>query len=115
MCAHCPFADLDVVTLLSAQKENTLETRELFWSFGSTEIFIFYVFGVLAIAAFLYGVWKHLAKYRMANQSAHTPNLREGLTRVVRDLFSHRTLVRRDRQAGIAHAAVFFGTEHRSQ
>jgi Fe-S oxidoreductase/electron transfer flavoprotein alpha/beta subunit len=86
-----------------------LETRELFWSFGSTEIFIFYVFGVLAIAAFLYGVWKHLAKYRMANQSAHTPNLREGLTRVVRDLFSHRTLVRRDRQAGIAHAAVFFG------
>ncbi len=86
-----------------------METRELFWSFGTLEIAIFYAISVAAVVVFLLGFWRHIDKYRKANRQAGSWTIRASLARLVTDLFTHRTVVRRDRQAGIAHMAIFFG------
>jgi len=86
-----------------------LETRELFWSLSGLGIAVFYVFGTLAILAFLYGVWLHVRKYRNAQKVNGGIRWRDSAARLLKDLLSHRTLTRRDRLAGVAHAGIFFG------
>ena len=86
-----------------------METRELFWSLSSVQITFFYIAGYLSIAIFLWGCWRHLAKYRRGARSPVSPDPLAGLRRTLADLLSHRTVLRRDRFAGLAHAGIFFG------
>jgi len=89
--------------------ETQLETRELFWSLTHNAVVLFYVVGFSAIAVFLWGVWRHVAKYRRGAARTSPTDLWAGIRRMVADLLTHRTLRRRDRYAGWAHAGIFFG------
>lgn len=86
-----------------------METRELFWSLGSTGIATFYVLGFAAIGVFIWGCWRHVAKYRRGTALPVRLDIRAGARAMVRDVLSHATLVRRDLYAGIAHMGIFFG------
>lgn len=86
-----------------------METREVFWALGATEILLFYAVGALAIAVFLYGIYRHFAKYRHGRALAVPVGIVAGLRRMLVDVATHRTLRRRDRYAGMAHAGIFAG------
>lgn len=86
-----------------------METRELFWGLATPEVVLFYAVGFTAIAIFLWGCWRHLAKYGRGRSLDIPVALVAGCRRMVVDLLSHRTLVRRDHFAGVAHAGIFFG------
>lgn len=86
-----------------------METREVFWALQPSEIVLFYLLGTVAILVFLYGVLRHLIKYRRGRPLAYTVDLRRGVALMVSDILTHRTVRRRDRLAGMAHAGIFFG------
>lgn len=86
-----------------------METRELFWGLGSAAVTAFYVLGFAAIAVFLWGLGRHIAKYRRAAPPAIAIAIGAGLHRMLVDVLSHRMLRRRDGFAGHAHAGIFFG------
>ena len=86
-----------------------METRELFWGLGSAGVTAFYVLGFSAIAVFLWGLGRHIAKYRRAAPPAIAIAIGAGLRRMLVDVLSHRMLRRRDSLAGHAHAGIFFG------
>jgi Fe-S oxidoreductase/electron transfer flavoprotein alpha/beta subunit len=86
-----------------------VETREVFWALGTQQLLTFYAVGVLAIAVFLYGVYRHFAKYRRAQPLPAAIDIVGGAGRMLSDLATHRTLRRRDRLAGWAHAGILLG------
>lgn len=86
-----------------------METRELFWSLTHNSVVLFYIVGFSAIAVFLWGIWRHVGKYRRGASRTSATDLWAGIRRMVTDLLTHRTLRRRDRYAGWAHAGIFFG------
>ncbi len=86
-----------------------METRELFWSLSHNAVLVFYAIGFSAIALFLYGIWRHYAKYRRGVSHASVGELAVGIKRMIGDLLTHRTLKRRDKYAGYAHMGIFFG------
>ncbi|MEE8187929.1 MAG: heterodisulfide reductase-related iron-sulfur binding cluster [Kiloniellales bacterium] len=86
-----------------------METRELFWALETPAIVLFYVAGFAAIGVFLWGCWRHFAKYARGARLSVPLDLGAGVRRMLSDLMSHRTLVRRDHYAGMAHAGIFFG------
>lgn len=86
-----------------------METRELFWSLTHNTVLMFYIVGFVAIAIFLWGLWRHIAKYRRGASHASLPELAVGIRRMLTDLMTHRTLKRRDKYAGFAHMGIFFG------
>lgn len=86
-----------------------METRELFWSLTHNTVLMFYIIGFAAIAVFLWGLWRHIAKYRRGASHASMPELAAGIRRMLVDMITHRTLKRRDRYAGYAHMGIFFG------
>jgi len=85
-----------------------METRELFWSLGQAGHALFYVVAIAAMAAFAWGFLRHVLKYRRGTALPFRLDLARGIGRMLRDVLSHRTLRRRDRYAGAAHAAIFF-------
>ena len=86
-----------------------METREVFWSLGTTAIRLFYLLGFTAVAVFLWGCWHHIAKYRRGRDVTVPVNLWTGIIRMVSDVFSHRSMMRRDRFAGLGHVGIFYG------
>ncbi|MBT7291997.1 MAG: 4Fe-4S dicluster domain-containing protein [Rhodospirillaceae bacterium] len=86
-----------------------METRELFWDIGPLSYTLFYVVAWSAIALFVIGFARHFVKYFRARKSPVPLHLGRGFGRMVVDIFSHRTLVRRDRAAGEAHRPIFYG------
>ncbi len=68
----------------------------------------FYLVAILTIAAFVYGCYIQLRKYRRG-QKLSLAGVISGIQRMVSDLVSHRTLKRRDNHAGLVHACIFFG------
>lgn len=86
-----------------------METRELFWSLTHDAVVMFYIVGLSAIAIFLWGVWRHVARYRRGASHANVTGLAAGIRRMIAELLTHRTLRRRDRYAGWAHMGIFFG------
>ncbi len=84
-----------------------METRELFWDIGSLSYVLFYAVAWSAIALFLIGFARHFVKYFRARKSPVPLHLRRGFARMVMDIFSHRTVARRDRPAGNAHRSIF--------
>jgi Fe-S oxidoreductase/cytochrome b561 len=96
-----------VSTLLSAASE----TRPVFWHFVVWLKVLWYVLAVASIGVFAYGVARPIAKYRRG-RGEPLPPLREIARRVpagLRMVFAHRTITRRDRTAGWAHGAIFYG------
>ena len=86
-----------------------METRELFWDIGPLGYTLFYVVAWGAIAVFLIGFARHFIKYFRARKSPVALHLGRGFRRMVVDIFSHRTVARRDRAAGEAHRSIFYG------
>lgn len=86
-----------------------METRELFWGLESFGTIVFYLIGFAAIGAFFWGFARAIAKYRRGRPSPVPIDWIAGVQRMLVDLLTHRTLRRRDRLAGFAHAAIFFG------
>ena len=86
-----------------------METRELFWNVDGAAYSAFYAIGFTAIAIFIYGFARHFVKYARG-QKAQTPvNAWRGFWRMWVDLFSQRTVRRRDRYAGVSHSKIFYG------
>ncbi|MDR2679081.1 MAG: 4Fe-4S dicluster domain-containing protein [Zoogloeaceae bacterium] len=86
-----------------------METRALFWGLESFGVVAFYLIGFAAIGAFIWGVARAVGKYRRGRPSPVKLDLWAGFLRMAAAVASHRTLRRRDRVAGVAHALVFFG------
>jgi Fe-S oxidoreductase len=84
-------------------------TRVLFESFSAAEVRLFYAFGYAAIAAFVYGVYVQIRKYRRGAALKLDGSLRARFGAMVAAVLSHRTLERRDPAAGGAHRLIFYG------
>ena len=84
-------------------------TRILFEDFQPQTIHIFYAFGYAAIAAFIYGTYTQIRKYRRGKADGSWGELLCRFWDMVKTMGTHRTLVRRDKKAGRAHALIFFG------
>ena len=96
-----------MAALLSAASE----TRPVFWHFAVWLKVAWYVLAVASIGVFAYGVARPIAKYRRG-RGERLPPPRELARRVLaglRTLLAHRTIARRDRTAGWAHRAIFYG------
>lgn len=94
---------------LGAMDESlTMETRQLFWGLDQVGHVLFYVIAIVAMATFALGFLRHVQKYRRGTALRFRLDLAAGIKRMLADVLSHRTLRRRDRFAGAAHAAIFF-------
>jgi Fe-S oxidoreductase/electron transfer flavoprotein alpha/beta subunit len=86
-----------------------VESRELFWGINTQQLIMFYMLGTLSMAVFLYGAYAHIAKYARGKSLVEPLELYDRVVRGLKDIFSHRTLRRRDRWAGLAHKGIFYG------
>ena len=86
-----------------------MESREVFWHLGTQQLIMFYMIGTASIAIFLYGTYRHVAKYARGRSLGSPLLLGQRVTRALHDIFSHRALGRRDLGAGLAHAGIFYG------
>lgn len=83
-------------------------TRILFENFRPWAVSLFYLFGYAAIVSFCYGSYAQIRKYRRGQADASWGQFLGRFGEMARTLLSHRTLKRRDRAAGKAHAMIFF-------
>lgn len=86
-----------------------MESRELFWGINTQQLIMFYMIGTASMLLFLYGVYRHFAKYARGNSLVTPVEFGARAKRALSDIFSHRTLRRRDRAAGLAHKGIFYG------
>jgi len=86
-----------------------METRELFWALDSFHIVLFYIMGISAMLLFLLGIIVHIIKYRHGKPVLNKFILYDGLCRMFSDVFSQRTVRKRDKKAGWAHTGIFYG------
>jgi Fe-S oxidoreductase len=84
-------------------------TRILFESFSAAEVRLFYAFGYAAIAAFAYGVYVQIRKYRRGAPLELDGSIWKRFGDMVASVLNHRTLDRRDPAAGGAHRLIFYG------
>jgi Fe-S oxidoreductase/electron transfer flavoprotein alpha/beta subunit len=86
-----------------------VEAREVFWGLGTQQLIMFYVIGIASMGMFAYGFYYHVAKYARGRTLGAPLDLPRRFLRMVLDVFSQRTVARRDRSAGLAHAGIFYG------
>lgn len=86
-----------------------MQTRELFSQFTPLAFGMFYLIAIAAMAAFVVGLAQHILRYRRGRPAGVPVDWRGGLRRMLDDVVTHRTLVRRDPYAGAAHRLIFFG------
>lgn len=84
-------------------------TRILFQGFETSTIYLFYAIGYGAIAAFIYGCYVQVRKYRRGQPDAAWGEFLTRFWDMVKTMLTHRTIKRRDSAAGKAHAGIFFG------
>jgi Fe-S oxidoreductase len=84
-------------------------TRILFESFSAAEVRLFYAFGYLGVAAFAYGVYVQIRKYRRGAPLELDGSLWKRFGAMVTAVLNHRTIDRRDPAAGGAHRLIFYG------
>ncbi len=84
-------------------------TRILFEDFPAAEIRFFYVLGYAAIAAFGYGVYLQVRKYRRGAPLHLGGHSWRRFGAMAAAVLSHRTVARRDHAAGGAHRLIFYG------
>lgn len=87
----------------------TVESRELFWGINAQQLIMFYMIGTASMLIFAYGFYRHIAKYARGRQLVTPLEFGTRVKRLLSDVFSHRTLRRRDRAAGFAHKGIFYG------
>ena len=95
--------------MTSPTENSTNITRILFENFQPHAIQLFYALGYAAIAIFIYGTYTQVRKYRRGQADGSWGELIHRFFDMVKTMATHRTLVRRDKNAGIAHALIFFG------
>jgi len=86
-----------------------MESREIFWGISHAGLIGFYAVGLSAIAVFLLGFYRHVAKYARGRGLLVAAAPWPAVRRMLADVLSHRTVRRRDRAAGWAHAGIFAG------
>lgn len=84
-------------------------TRILFQGFQTSSIYLFYAFGYSAIAVFIYGCYVQVRKYRRGKPDAAWGEFLARFGDMLKTMLTHRTIKRRDKVAGKAHAGIFFG------
>ncbi|GAC1304879.1 MAG: heterodisulfide reductase-related iron-sulfur binding cluster [Steroidobacteraceae bacterium] len=84
-------------------------TRTLFEAFTTVEVQLFYVIGYAAMAVFAYGIYVQIRKYRRGAALSLDGSLYSRFGDMAAKLLDHRTVARRDRAAGGAHALIFYG------
>jgi hypothetical protein len=84
-------------------------TRILFEAFPTAEVRLFYALGYTAIGIFCWGVYVQIRKYRRGTALALEGSLWSRAGGMVAQVFSHRTVNRRDHAAGGAHRLIFYG------
>lgn len=85
-------------------------TRILFEGFPTWMIVGFYLVGFSAIGIFLYGCYTQYRKYAKGQPLKKAlPTLKRRLSDMLGNIGTHRSLRRRDKAAGHAHALIFFG------
>ena len=86
-----------------------METRELFWEISSLGHTLFFVVAGAAMAVAAAGVAWHVWRYARARRSPVPVHPWRGFWRMLADVFSQRTVRRRDRAAGHAHTPIMYG------
>ena len=86
-----------------------MESRPIFWGLATPQVIMFYVIGTAAMLIFAYGFIRHILKYARGRRLVTPFEFGARLTRGARDIVSHRTLRKRDKRAGWAHTAIFYG------
>jgi Fe-S oxidoreductase len=89
----------------------SVATRPVFWHFVTWLKVLWYVLAAASVIVFAYGLARPLVKYRHGH-GVGMPSARELprlLWRGLGQLLEHATIARRDRTAGWAHAAIFYG------
>jgi Fe-S oxidoreductase/nitrate reductase gamma subunit len=84
-------------------------TRVLFEDFTPAAIRLFYLVACAAMAAFGFGVYVQLRKYRRGAPANVSGELFTRFKAMVATVLTHRTIARRDRMAGAAHRLIFYG------
>jgi len=84
-------------------------TRILFEDFSASAVWLFYAIAWTAIAAFAFGVYVQVRKYRRGAAAQIGGSLSGRFQAMVGLVLSHRTVGRRDRPAGVAHWLIFYG------
>ncbi|MCW2984595.1 MAG: glpC [Conexibacter sp.] len=86
------------------------ETREVLWHFPGWLEVTWYLLAVLSVLVFAYGVLRPIARYRRgAGGLPPREDLPARLRHATAIVASHASVARRDRYAGVAHAAIVYG------
>lgn len=94
--------------MINPDHEPQAVTRILFQDFPTWMMVTFYIAAILAIGAFCYGCFVQIRKYRRGQPLSLT-TLTQGISKMVSDMLTHRTIKRRDHGAGMLHMLIFFG------
>ena len=94
--------------MTNSTENSTNITRILFENFQPHAIQLFYALGYAAIAVFIYGTYTQVRKYRRGQPDGSWSELTHRFIDMVKTMATHRTLMRRDKNAGRAHALIFF-------
>src|ERR1700684_127375 len=89
----------------------SVASRAVFWHFTTWLRVVWYVLEVMSVCVFAWGIYGRVAKWR-SGQGGYSLPWREVPRRLiggVRVVGSQRTVARRDRVAGVAHGAIFYG------
>ena len=94
--------------MTNSTENSTNITRILFENFQPHAIQLFYALGYAALAVFIYGTHTQVRKYRRGQPDGSWGELIHRFIDMLKTIATHRTLMRRDKNAGRAHALIFF-------
>ena len=86
-----------------------VKSRPVFWDFRPWLEVVWYVLVWISVAVFAFGVWKPIRRYRQGRRDGRARLALRRMPAVLASLGSQRLLRERNRLAGTAHAAVFYG------
>lgn len=86
-----------------------IPTREIFAHFPAWMQLTFYAVAGVASLAFLYGCYRRYQKYRRGRATNRFDNLRQRISRALVAIAQNRTVIHRDRYAGVSHFLIFWG------
>ncbi|MFP4633299.1 MAG: 4Fe-4S dicluster domain-containing protein, partial [Halobacteriales archaeon] len=85
--------------------------RENFWLIGDLGYYVFYTLALIAVAVFLYGVYRRFSRYAEANEDPvpRLDDLPNRIASAVRIVGSNTKQVYQDSYAGVMHAFIMWG------